>query len=462
MYPISLLNKTENKYPVEIIVAKDLPVWEFLRNIYSDRLFKAQCHYIEDKNHYSPKLIIDALYNYYWMNQNRNKNFPAILFTDALEERVIDGLIQDKTSHNLLTLLQNKSLVVLDPIINKHKQYSKYFHTDMLSIFSFILPTKFKFENVKIENIQYLNKIESTIGLKIPHKKIVNHFFVYVNIFQSWIQKNQPKIIFINCYYSLRHQALIYAAKQNNIITVEFQHGLISKNQTAYSPTKDLGKHTFPDYLLSFGEIEKKQISINFINSEKIIPIGSYYLEYMMEQNITQQYKDMETSLRKTFDKIILISSQNLIEEKLINFLSKVAKKLPQFIFLLVPRRTLQMNKYSSLPGNLLIKPQLNLYQFCCLCDIHSTVFSTFASESSFMGTPNIFINIDNLSELFYSNIFLNHLGVKFADDDESYVKIITNWIPPKKPEIKKMSQNLFVNNNHDRIKQFLKQTISL
>ena len=107
---------------------------------------------------------------------------------------MIDGLIQDKTSHNLLTLLQNKSLVVLDPIINKHKQYSKYFHTDMLSIFSFILPTKFKFENVKIENIQYLNKIESTIGLKIPHIKIVNHFFVYVNIFQSWIQKNQHKI----------------------------------------------------------------------------------------------------------------------------------------------------------------------------------------------------------------------------------------------------------------------------
>ena len=92
----------------------------------------------------------------------------------------------------------------------------------MLSIFSFILPTKFKFKSVKIQNIKYLNKIESTIGLKIPHKKIVNQFFRYVDIFQSWIQKIHPKIIFINCYFSLRHQALIYSAKQNNIITVEF------------------------------------------------------------------------------------------------------------------------------------------------------------------------------------------------------------------------------------------------
>ena len=53
-------------------------------------------------------------------------------------------------------------------------------------------------------------------------------------------------------------------------------------------------------------------------------------------------------------------------------------------------------------------------------------------------------------------------LIIQSSDDEESYVKIITKWIPPKKPEIKKMSQNLFVNNNHDRIKQFLKQTISL
>ena len=124
--------------------------------------------------------MIITLYNYFWMHQNRNKNFQAVLFTDTLEERVIDGLIQDKISHNLLILLQNKSLVILDPIARKHKQNAKYSHQDMLSAFSFIIPTKFKFENVKIQNIQLLNKIESVIGLKIPHKKIVNQFFQYV------------------------------------------------------------------------------------------------------------------------------------------------------------------------------------------------------------------------------------------------------------------------------------------
>ena len=252
MHPFSIIDKVERKYPVETIIAEGVPVWEFLRNIYSDRLLKAQCQYREEKNPTSSKQVIDILYNYYWMHQNRNKDFQAVLFTDALEERVIDGLIQDKISHNLLTLIPNKSLVVLDPITNKHKQYLKYSHTDMLSVFSFILPTKFKFSNVKIQNINYLNEIESVIKLKIPHQKIVTQFFRLVNVFQYWIQKNQPKIIFINCYFSLRHQALIYAAKQNNIITVEFQHGLISKGQTAYFPTKDLGKHTFPRLFAEF------------------------------------------------------------------------------------------------------------------------------------------------------------------------------------------------------------------
>ena len=330
----------------------------------------------------------------------------------------------------------------------------------MLSIYNFVLPAKFKTENIKIKNIRYLNEIESVIGLKIPHKKLVNQFFQYVNIFQSWIQKIRPKIIFINCYFTLKHQALIYASKQNNIITVELQHGLISRGQTAYFPNKNLGKHTFPDYLLCFGDIEKEQISTNFINSEKIIPIGNFYLEYMMKQKVTQQNKEIVKSLRNNFDKIILISSQCLVEKELVIFFTKVAQKLPRFVFVLVPRITNQEAQYSSLPENLLVKPKINLYQFCSLCDIHSTVYSTFASESSFMGTPNIFININKISELFYSEIFSHHLGVKYADNEESYEKIITNWIPPNQSEIKKMSKNLFANNNHDRVKRFLNETI--
>ena len=52
--------------------------------------------------------------------------------------------------------------------------------------------------------------------------------------------------------------------------------------------------------------------------------------------------------------------------------------------------------------------------------------------------------------------------GIKFANDEASYIKIITNWVPPIKSEIKKMSNNLFANNNYNRIKRFLNETMRL
>jgi len=254
----------------------------------------------------------------------------------------------------------------------------------------------------------------------------------------------------------LRHQALIYAAKQNNILTVELQHGIISKGQSAYFPQKDFGQFTLPDYLLSFGDLEKEIISTNFINPKNIIPIGNYYLEYMMNQSITTQNKETAKLLRKKYEYIILISSQNLIEKELIAFLTEAAKKLPQFAFVFITRRENNKNNYSSLPPNILIKPRINLYQFCSLCDFHSTVFSTFALESSYMGIPNVFINIKGLSTIFYIDIFSNHKGVQFSDNINEYVEIINNWKPPDKSDIQLQSKRLFTSNNKNNIKQFL------
>ena len=82
MHPCSTIDNVESKYPVETIIAEGVPVWEFLRNIYSDRLFKVLCHYKEEKRHISLKYISDTLYNYFWMHQNRNKNFQiSLLYT---------------------------------------------------------------------------------------------------------------------------------------------------------------------------------------------------------------------------------------------------------------------------------------------------------------------------------------------------------------------------------------------
>ena len=83
-------------------------------------------------------------------------------------------------------------------------------------------------------------------------------FFIYHSIFDKWLDKVKPRAVFINCGYSLFHQALIYSCNMKSIQTVELQHGLISDAHIQYSPAADIGKETFPQYLLTFSDYHSK------------------------------------------------------------------------------------------------------------------------------------------------------------------------------------------------------------
>jgi len=64
------------------------------------------------------------------------------------------------------------------------------------------------------------------------------------------------------------------------------------------------------------------------------------------------------------------------------------------------------------------------------------------------MGIPNILINLNNLSEGFFSEFFSSHAGVKFVNKVEGYVETIKTWNPPDRVEIKKMSLDLASNSS--------------
>ena len=457
-----IINEIEKKYPVDKIIANGVPVWQFLRNIYADELNKIQFHQVAIKGKRGFGYLINIFSNYFWGITNMKKHFPVVLFTDTLEDRWVNGLITDKLAHNLLIKMADKILVVLDPINNKHNPISDYHHPNYLSIYNFVLPSKFRWKKIRFQNLQILKKIEIEIGVHIPYQERIKQFFHFVEVFQIWIIKTAPKIIFVNCYFSLRHQALIYAAKQNKVITAEFQHGIISKAQTAYSIGKNIGNHTFPDYLLSFGEMEKKQVSKNIISCNNIIPIGNYYLEYNIRENMNRSPKQLLSTLRKQYDKLILVSSQDLIENDLLEFLSLAAIELPNTVFIFVPRRGKRTSKWMPSIENILILPDIDIYQYCSFCDFHSTVFSTFASESVFMGIPNILININGLSKSYYSEIFSDISVVKFADDVKSYVKIISEWHPPKTEEVKTMVKQLFTSNHQRHLADFIEKEVKV
>ena len=131
------------------------------------------------------------------------------------------------------------------PILNNRKYInSSYFHLKRRQILSK--------KTIHVENQKILDLIISDI--KIDCHYYIKLFFIYVRVFDVWLKKTKPETVFINCYYSLFHQALIYACNNIGIKTVELQHGLISEGHTQYSPIKNIGRETFPKYLLTFGE----------------------------------------------------------------------------------------------------------------------------------------------------------------------------------------------------------------
>ena len=148
MQVYSVINNVEKKYPIEMIIAESLPVWQFLRNVYADKLHKM---YFSKDRKCPNKIsnITNTLSNVLWEKKNRNQHYPAVLFTDVLEERPIHGLISDKLAHNILPILKDQILIVLDPLGERHKSVSEYFHSEFLSIYSFVFSAKFKMKKIK-------------------------------------------------------------------------------------------------------------------------------------------------------------------------------------------------------------------------------------------------------------------------------------------------------------------------
>ncbi|MBT3299593.1 MAG: hypothetical protein HN913_03345 [Candidatus Marinimicrobia bacterium] len=451
-YPANIIRSIEDQEPIESISAQGLKIWPILRNVIFDRLEKRE---IERKKT-GIKKVFSSLQNYFWQVKNRNKHFSALLFTDSLEEQRIDGKISDKIAHNILKELGDDILLVTNTLGEKHKQIQKYAHPHCLNTSYFTLPAKWAKKISPIENGQILKSINQTLNLDIDFQDTINLFFTYVHIFDAYLLKAKPNNIFINCSYSILHQALNYSAKKQDIQTIELQHGVISKMQSPYMPSKDISRKTYPDCFLSFGRDEKDRISPNFIPSKNIYPIGHFYLERMKNKIFDKKTENYFKSLYDKYEKIITISSQETIEKELFNFVKKASERLPHVGFIFVPRKDHTFSFKNKLPENIILNSKIDLYTNTRFSDFHSSVYSSFASEALFLETPNIMINIQGLSRAYFSDVFKNNALVKFVETPEEYANLIQNWMP-NQSEFKERNDQLFEQNNFEAVQKFMK-----
>lgn len=463
----SLIEEIEKEYEIDKITVNDFPVWQILRLNYISELTKSDFEERIENNFTIKEKVnnkIIKLMNSTWQVKNIFKNYKYILFTDMLEERKIKGKISDKIAHSIIDLIGKDLLISLNPIYMKHNNIKYYYHKNYISAnISHLMQKIFKLKKFKvnINNEYILKNIEERYKININYVDIILDFFSYVRIMNKYFKKHKPEIILVNCYYGTYHQAVIYSAHLNDIKVIELQHGRINKKHYPYNIFRNIGKESFPNYIFTFGEYEKENISDNFIDKQNVIPIGSFYIEYCKESTIyNNDLKQYFDELRNKYRKIVAITSQITVEDRLIDFVKQSAKIDKNILYIFIPRFfNKDFNKY-DFPENVTINPKIDFYHTIPFVDFHCTVYSTCALEAPSFGTPNILLNIDNLSCKYLKEIFDSNDICRIANSPEQLVDIIINWSDIDVNRVINKGNLFYKTNNYINVKKALNKIL--
>ncbi len=434
--PQDAIKIIESKYDLQSITCHNIHVWDFLRyNLF----FELEKQYYKLESSYQSKKYWDVLYNRIWKNGSIHHN-SIVFFTDIHEQRNINNHMIDKLGYNIINTFFPNILTVINPI--HHKMVGNYTQNVISSNrFSSIIT-----RNNKINNISILDELQRNV-LALPFKSWINKFFSITKQANKFFKNNSVKAVFVNCYYSLFHQAIIYAAKQNNIKVLELQHGVIHSNQYYYNPSYRGNKMFLPDYLLAHNQYIQDHINENYLSSSQIIPFGNYYLEY----KINKTSEAVELKKMNGFEKKILISHQNSMEKSLFRTIDEIGLKNPKQCFLIAMRNQ-KKSYYQFHANNVFIINEGDVYDLMQSCDLHVSIYSTMILETLYAGIPNILINEQNISKDYFSQIIKPSNNVWYFNDVEKICNLIRRWPFDAKDIIKKKYNYLFYKTQQEQI----------
>ena len=462
---IDFIKEVETKYNVSSISVNDIQVWPFLRVSYYSQYGRSYIFDVLNNNSNRTKIIFSKLKrvrNVFYGFWNLFKKYDYIVFSDTLERRLVNGKYIDKIAESLIYELGEKRLLLIEnPVNGLHFNRSEISIKNIISLdlFHILCHLHLLPERLIINNEAILKQINTKYQLEINYHMLISRFFRYARWFNLFYKIYKPKAIFINCYYSSIHQAAIYVAKKMGIKTIELQHGIINNKTPAYNVFTDLDKSFFPEYLLVFGDYVKNIFNEGnyFIKRENVLSVGSSHIDYINNKyKLSKETIQIFTNLRKKYKKIVAISSQWTIESKLIGFLKKSASLSKDILYIFVPRDINKNYPNVNLPENIIILKGLDVYQITKEANFHSTAYSTCALEAPAIGIPNILININNQSKIYYSNLLTNRDVTRFVDTEEEFVNTILTWHTKTKREIMNLHSGFYKENHKKSLRHAL------
>jgi len=462
MRAIDFLKEIETNYDVRSIKVRNMEVWPFLRMSYSFAYIDRHDFNIKEQRKTSLWTKITRLKNVFYGFRNLFKKYDYLIFSGIREIRFMNGKYVNKLAEFLITELgKKKALLIENPAGGSHPRRSKSATENMISLDFFLVFRYVPFLKRRfiIENEMILKKINRKYNLKFNYRMVISKFISYANIFTLFFRVFRPRLVFVSEYYSPIYQAAISTAKKSCIKTIELQHSVINEKHPAYNFFVKLDKSFFPDYLFAFGDYVKNVFDENnyFMKKDNVLPVGSMYIDHIKnEYKASEGTINMFSSFRKKYRKIVAVSSQWTIENKLIDFLKRSASLNRNVLYIFVPRDVSKDYSNANFPENIRILKNLNVYQIVKEANFHATVYSTCALEAPALGVPNILINIDDMAEKYYSDLLVDRDVTIFVETEEEFVDVILNWHTRTSKEIMDLHEDFYKQNHKESLKQAL------
>lgn len=376
------------------------------------------------------------------------RKYQYIVVTNNLEVRELDGRRVDKLAHHLINLVGEENTLVLCYGAAGRSEMHSYKNTVSASFIDMLSRFRWVQMDIGKEDQQILNKLQYTFGYNEVVLNDVKHVLKKARVLQWLLNVWKPRIFFSCCY---SNYAEIFAANQAAVDTVELQHGIIGPLHAGYEAAIPLDKQFTSKTLWTFGQNSTRGLSGNLVNLSSVWPIGNFFLQAIAEKPLGKLAEGVA-------DKIaVCVPVDAYTEEHILEFLVKVASKLPQVIFYVNPRVQLSSKAQSIIEGSQGFKVITGMpFQLLVRhCDIHTATDSTCCLEALTLGVQNILIN-DNGSAFRYYGHLVDPLYTRFADDPDAYIQFMNNYIPSSRDAVIASNKDNYMADNLGRIREGL------
>jgi len=438
------LYELEEKYKDTL---ESIEEWVYLRIALGHQLKNNDKNQISKQTSKFNKLLknIKILKNIFYGFRNWFRKYDYICFSDSAERRLINGIYKDKIMDDVIDRLNNVLLVELPNSQHYKNIYTKFkVSQSLLNMVIFIykkISSHNEVKNKDIDNILIKEDID------FVYKNIIVNTQFEIKIYKMLFSMYKPKVIFINCAYC--RCGVVKAARNAGIDVIELQHGVITKAHYGYISSIKLNNSYLPTKLLSFGfnEYTMKNLLI-----KKVIPIGSYYLNYLENNFIIDRELLSKIS---SYKYIVGVSLQDADWEfdGMLSFIKNVALKDKNILYIIIPRKRRDGIK---LFDNIMLYDKLDCYNLILHCNIHVTLYSSCVLEAPTLGIPNIMIDINKFATKYYNDI-LDKYHTKIVDSEDSFIIAIPEMADLDKNTIKLKNDKVFVTDYERRINNFIK-----